>query len=156
LDSAGEYPAPEARARALSGRGKSGLTLDLNEPLACGEAESAIICFQMADKDLVFRIKADFLKSLAHPLRLQIIEYLKNKEASVGEMVKAIGVEQSGLSKHLSILRMAGILSSRQEKATVFYSIRDNDIFHVLRPIAEILRKKLKESQGVLAHLGQL
>ncbi|HAM36475.1 MAG TPA: ArsR family transcriptional regulator [Elusimicrobia bacterium] len=110
----------------------------------------------MADKDLVFRIKADFLKSLAHPLRLQIIEYLKNKEASVGEMVKAIGVEQSGLSKHLSILRMAGILSSRQEKATVFYSIRDNDIFHVLRPIAEILRKKLKESQGVLAHLGQL
>ena len=110
----------------------------------------------MADKDLVFKIKADFLKSLAHPLRLQIIEHLKHKEASVGEMVKAIGVEQSGLSKHLSILRMAGILSSRQEKATVFYSIRDSDIFHVLRPIAEILRKKLKESQSVLAHLGRV
>ena len=110
----------------------------------------------MNNKDLVFKIKADFLKSVAHPLRLQIIEYLKNKEASVGEMVKAIGVEQSGLSKHLSILRMAGIVSSRQEKATVFYSIRDGDIFHVLRPIAEILRKKLKESQNVLAHLGQV
>ena len=110
----------------------------------------------MADKDLVFKIKADFLKSLAHPLRLQIIEHLKDKEASVGEMVKAIGVEQSGLSKHLSILRTAGIVSSRQEKAAVFYSIRDGDIFHVLRPIAEILRKKLKESQSVLAHLGQV
>ena len=110
----------------------------------------------MNDKDLVFKIKADFLKSLAHPLRLQIIEYLKNKEASVGEMVKAIGVEQSGLSKHLSILRLAGIVSSRQEKATVIYSIRDNDIFQVLRPIADILRKKLSESQGMLAHLGQV
>jgi len=110
----------------------------------------------MDNKGLVFKIKADFLKSLAHPLRLQVIEYLKKKEASVGEMVKAIGVEQSGLSKHLSILRMAGILSSRQEKAVVFYSVRDSDIFHVLRPISEILRKKLKESQGVLEHLGQV
>ncbi|MCX5797200.1 MAG: metalloregulator ArsR/SmtB family transcription factor [Elusimicrobia bacterium] len=110
----------------------------------------------MKDKNLVFKIKADFLKSLAHPLRLQIIEHLKSREASVGEMVKGLGVEQSGLSKHLSILRMAGILSSRQEKATVFYSVRDADIFHVLRPIAEILRKKLKESQSVLAHLGQV
>jgi ArsR family transcriptional regulator len=110
----------------------------------------------MKDKNLVFKIKADFLKSLAHPLRLQIIEHLKNREASVGEMVKGIGVEQSGLSKHLSILRVAGILSSRQEKAAVFYSVRDNDIFHVLRPIAEILRKKLKESQSVLAHLGRV
>ena len=110
----------------------------------------------MSNKDLVFKIKADFLKSLAHPLRLQIIEYLKDKEASVGEMVKAMGVEQSGLSKHLSILRMAGMVSSRQEKATVFYSVRDNDIFHVLRPIAEILRKKFKESQNLLAHLDQV
>jgi len=110
----------------------------------------------MSNKDLIFKIKADFLKSLAHPLRLQIIEYLKDKEASVGEMVKAIGVEQSGLSKHLSILRLAGIVSSRQEKATVFYSVRDSDIFHVLRPIAEILRKKFKESQSLLSHLGQV
>jgi ArsR family transcriptional regulator len=110
----------------------------------------------MNNEDLIFKIKADFLKSLAHPFRLQIIEYLKNKEASVGEMVKAIGVEQSGLSKHLSILRMAGLVSSRQEKATVFYSIRDRAIFHVLRPIAEILRKKFKESQSLLAHLGQV
>ncbi|MFA6092667.1 MAG: metalloregulator ArsR/SmtB family transcription factor [Elusimicrobiota bacterium] len=110
----------------------------------------------MANKELVFKIKSDFLKSLAHPVRLEIIEYLKNREASVGEMVKAVGVEQSGLSKHLSVLRMAGILSSRQEKVTVFYSIRDRDIYQVLRPIAEILRKKLKESQDVLAQLGKV
>ena len=110
----------------------------------------------MENKDLVFKIKADFLKSLAHPIRLQIIEYLKNKEASVGELVKALGVEQSNISKHLTILRMAGMVSPRQEKAAVFYSVRDSDIFHVLRPIAEILRKKLKESQDVLAHLGRV
>ncbi len=108
------------------------------------------------NEELVFKIKADFLKSLAHPIRLEIIEYLKKKEASVGAMVKELGVEQSGLSKHLAILRQAGILASRQEKVTVFYSVRDHDIFNVLRPIAEILRKKLSESAAVLEQLGRL
>src|SRR5579863_3786834 len=103
-----------------------------------------------ANEELVFKIKADFLKCLAHPARLAIIEYLKSKEASVGQMVQALQVEQSGLSKHLSLLRQAGIVSSRPEGVTVYYSIRDKDIFLVLRPIAEILRKKLQESQDVL------
>ncbi len=109
----------------------------------------------MLETSLVFKIKADFLKALGHPLRLAVIEHLKNRESSVGQMVKALGVEQSSLSKHLAILREAGIVTSRQEKVTVFYSIRDRDIFKVLRPIAEMLRKKLREGQRALAHLGE-
>lgn len=105
--------------------------------------------------EIVFKIKADFLKSLAHPSRLAIIEHLKNGEATVGQMVGRLGIEQSGLSKHLAILRQAGILASRQERASVYYSIKDRDIFNVLRPIAEILRKKLKESESLLGRLGK-
>lgn len=107
----------------------------------------------MAGKDLVFKIKADLLKSLAHPSRLAILEYLKNKESSVGEMVVKLGMEQSGLSKHLSILKQVGILNSRQEKVTVYYSVRDKDIFIVLRKISEILMKKFREGEDVLKHL---
>jgi len=110
---------------------------------------------EMPDAELVFKIKADFLKSMAHPVRLAIIEHLKDKEASVGQMAGALGVEQSSLSKHLALLRQAGIVTSRQEKVTVYYSIRDRDIFQMLRPIAEMLRKKLRESQKVLAQLGR-
>lgn len=108
----------------------------------------------MASEELVFKIKADFLKCLAHPARLAVIEYLRTREASVGHIVSALKLEQSGLSKHLSLLRQAGIVTSRQEGVTVYYSIRDRDIFHVLRPIAEILRKRLRESQVVLGQLG--
>lgn len=39
-------------------------------------------------------------------------------------MVASLGIEQSGLSKHLSVLKRAGILTSRQEKVTVFYNER--------------------------------
>ncbi len=105
--------------------------------------------------EMVFKIKADFLRSLAHPARLAIIEHLKKGESTVGDMVSALGMEQSGLSKHLAILRQTGILVSRQEKINVYYSIRDRDIFNILRPIAEILRKRLRESTEILNSLGK-
>ncbi len=106
--------------------------------------------------ELVFKIKTDFLRSLAHPTRLAIIEYLKRGESTVGQMVTDLGLEQSGLSKHLSTLRQAGILSSRQEKVSVYYTIKDKEIFDVLRPIAEILKRKLKESEHILSGLGKM
>lgn len=111
---------------------------------------------QIAASEMVFKIKADFLKSLAHPARLAIIEYLKKGEATVGQMVNDLGMEQSGLSKHLATLRQAGILSSRQERVNVYYAVKDKDIFLVLRPIAEILRKKLQESEQLLSSLGRM
>ncbi|MFC1522563.1 ArsR/SmtB family transcription factor [Elusimicrobiota bacterium] len=105
---------------------------------------------------MVFRIKADFLKSLARPARLAIVEHLRKKrELSVGQMVNDLRIEQSGLSKHLVALRQAGILTCRQERTTVYYSIKNRDIFNVLRPIAEILRKRLKESEHLLNILGK-
>ena len=106
-------------------------------------------------EEMVFKIKADFLKGLGHPVRLQIIEYLKDKELSVGKLEMVLGVEQSNLSRHLAVLRELGILQARQEKTTVYYSIHDPDIFKVLRPMAEILRKKFKRSEKLLAHLGK-
>jgi len=108
----------------------------------------------MSGEDLVFKVKADLLKSLAHPSRLAILEYLRSREASVGEMVTKLGIEQSGLSKHLAILRQAGILCSRQEKVTVYYTIKNKDIFIVLRTISQILMKKFREGENVLKQLA--
>lgn len=108
----------------------------------------------LTDK-LVFKIKADFLRSLAHPVRLEVIEHLRKGESSVGRMVQELSVEQSALSKHLAILRQAGIVKPRQEKVTVYYSIRDRAIFRVLRPIARILSKRLEESRAILDRLSQ-
>ena len=106
-------------------------------------------------EDMVYKVKADFLRALSHPVRLKIIETLKHGEKSVSAVVKQLGVEQSSLSRHLLALRDTGILKSRQERTTVYYGIRNHDIFQVLRPIAMMLRKKFKESERVLATLGK-
>ena len=109
----------------------------------------------MAGDTFVFKLKADFLKALAHPARLKIIDCLRKRECSVGQLVKLLEMEQSGLSKHLALLKQAGILRSRQEKVTVYYSIRDRDVFTVLRPVSNILKRKLQEGQKVLSYLGR-
>ncbi len=104
---------------------------------------------------MVYKVKADFLRVLGHPIRLKLIEELKLGEKSVGYLVEKLKIGQSSISRHLLALRNAGILSSRQEKTTVYYSIADHDIFHVLRPVAVMLRKKFKESESVLTTLGK-
>ena len=105
--------------------------------------------------DVVLKIKADFLAALASPVRLAVIEELRGGESSVGRMVERLQVEQSSLSKHLAILRHAGIVVSRQHRNTAQYSIRDREIFRILRPIAQILRKRMDESRAVFARLGR-
>jgi len=105
--------------------------------------------------ELAYKIKADFLGSLAHPLRLQIIELLKNGEKNVNSIAKILGVQQSSLSRQLTILREEGILKSRKVGTVIFYSIEDHDIYHVLRPIAEMLYKRLKKTESVLNSLGR-
>lgn len=106
-------------------------------------------------EELAYKIKADFLKVLAHPVRLQIIEFLKDGEKNVGAIVKTLRLPQSSLSRHLLILREGGILKSRQQGTAIYYSIEDHDIFQVLRPIAQMLRKKLKKTETVLSSLGK-
>lgn len=106
-------------------------------------------------EELAYKIKADFLKALAHPVRLQVIELLKDGEKNVGAIVKSLGVPQSSLSRHLLVLREGGILKSRQQGTVIYYDIEDRDTFSVLRPIAEMLRKKLKKTEAVLSSLGK-
>lgn len=110
---------------------------------------------QIFAQDIVYKVKADFLRSLSHPVRLKVIEALKNGEKSVGTLVNEINISQSSLSRHLLALRDAGLLTSRQQKTAVYYKLRDHDIFQVLRPIAIMLRRKFKESERIFNTLGK-
>lgn len=106
-------------------------------------------------EELAYKIKSDFLHTLAHPARLQIIEFLKNGERKAGVIAKHLNIPMSSLSRHLLALKEGGILKSRQQGTAIYYNIEDHDIFQVLRPIAEMLRKKLRKTEVVLNSLGK-
>jgi DNA-binding transcriptional ArsR family regulator len=78
---------------------------------------------------------AEVLKTVAHPVRLRIVELLESGEKSVNEIKELLGVTQPLTSQHLSQMRMRGVLGSRREGTLVYYSIANQDVVKVIHCI---------------------
>jgi ArsR family transcriptional regulator len=63
------------------------------------------------------------MKAMAHPTRLFILDKLKEREHCVCELQELIGADISTVSRHLSVLKNAGIISSRKQNNMVFYNL---------------------------------
>ena len=94
-------------------------------------------------------VRSNYLKTLAHPVRLEILEYLHEGEKYVGDIVSYIGIGQSNVSRHLAALKNSGVLHSRQEGSNVYYSVSDERVFRVLRLVNTILKSTLKEKASL-------
>ncbi|MGB9977384.1 ArsR/SmtB family transcription factor [Thermovenabulum sp.] len=83
--------------------------------------------------------KLRFLESLSDKTRLRIVEALKEKEKTVSQLVEELGATQSNISGHLRLLKISGILKSRQEGKYVYYSLRSEAIKDFLLNLEEIM-----------------
>jgi DNA-binding transcriptional ArsR family regulator len=77
-----------------------------------------------ADAQAEYKAQARILKALAHPSRLFIVDELSRGERCVCELTDMIGVEMPTVSRHLSQLKVAGILEDEKRGAQVFYRLR--------------------------------
>ena len=76
---------------------------------------------------------ASKLRALAHPLRIAIIELLdQKKELNVTQIYGHLKIEQATASHHLNILKNKGILNSRRDGKSTYYSIRPNSILKIV------------------------
>jgi ArsR family transcriptional regulator len=71
-----------------------------------------------------YKNQARIIKALAHPTRLFIVDELSRGERCVCELTDMVGVEMPTVSRHLSLLRNAGILEDDKRGAQVFYRLR--------------------------------
>lgn len=106
---------------------------------------------QIGAEEELTRLQAEFCKGMAHPKRIQILRALKSGEKSVGELSKATGIRQANLSQHLTILRQFGLLESRREGTTIYYSISDKRIVEACDIVRSCIGERLKRSQLALA-----
>lgn len=83
----------------------------------------------MEDKSL--RLVAERFRVMGDPLRLRLLHIIKEGERSVGSLVDLTGASQANVSKHLQILRRAGLVERRKDGLMAFYSIADPSIFHL-------------------------
>ncbi|PCJ03157.1 MAG: transcriptional regulator [Alphaproteobacteria bacterium] len=79
------------------------------------------------------RDAANLLKALSNEKRLLIACALYKGEKSVGELEEIVGLSQSALSQHLARLRRDNLVSTRREAQTIYYSLRDEAIGHVMQ-----------------------
>jgi DNA-binding transcriptional ArsR family regulator len=102
----------------------------------------------------VYQMKAEFFRILGHPVRVRILELLKDGERTVGDLQSELQMDSSGTSQHLGVLRKHGILEARREGTSVYYTVRDPRIFQLLEVSRQILTSSLTESHAVLGELS--
>ncbi|MFB9885030.1 ArsR/SmtB family transcription factor [Balneatrix alpica] len=81
---------------------------------------------------------AQFLKALSNESRLLILCYLDGKELSVTELNRQLDLSQSALSQHLAVLRRDGLVQTRRESQTIYYSLKDDrarQLIHTLHQL---------------------
>lgn len=71
----------------------------------------------------LYEARANIIKALSHPSRLFIVDMLKIGSRTVGELTEMIGADTSTVSKHLSVLKNAGIVDDEKKGTSVYYSL---------------------------------
>ncbi len=101
----------------------------------------------------IYKLKAEFFKTLSHPARIRILELLAAGEHSVSELMPELGLEASHLSQQLAVLRRAGLVVGRKQGNNVRYSIASPDVAELLLLARRILTSLLTDQMGLLADL---
>jgi len=97
-----------------------------------------------------YEARAKIARALAHPSRLLILEALGEREMCVCDLTELVGADQSTVSKHLSILRQAGLVEDRKEGAMRVYRVTFTCLDGFFRCIETVLRQNLKAQQELV------
>ncbi len=106
----------------------------------------------MAGKDYFLEVQAKIFKALGHPSRLKMVEGLLDGELCVCELRKMVGSDISTVSKHLNILKEAGILQDERRGTNIYYSLRMKCVAGFLGCVGNFVTERLEEQ---IKALGQ-
>ena len=99
---------------------------------------------------LRYEAQAKIIKAMAHPSRLLIIDELHKQERCVGELTEMIGADASTVSKHLSVLKNAGLVADEKRGNSIFYSLRVPCIMDFMGCVENVLSANAKEHNKIL------
>lgn len=94
--------------------------------------------------------KAEFFKALAHPIRIRILDCLRDGEKCVNELSEILQIEPANVSQQLAILRVRGIVLGRKSGSNVYYSVADPMIFRLLDVAKSIFNNHLVGVREIL------
>ena len=86
------------------------------------------------------KIRSQILKALAHPARVLIVDALNKGDRCVCELNELVDIDQSNISRHLAVLKRAGIIADRRDGMRVFYHLKAPCILKALKCAVEVMR----------------
>jgi len=98
----------------------------------------------------IYELHAQMCKVFTSPKRLEILNLLRNKELSVGQVSKKANIRQANISQHLSILREKGIVKTRRAGKTIYYSLANPKIIKAFDIIREMLWERLAQNDKLI------
>lgn len=95
-----------------------------------------------------FRLHAELCKVFTDPKRLMVLEALRAGECSVGELAGMVGMSLPNASQHLSVLRHAGLVATRRDGTTVFYTLAEPRIAQACDIVHQIVLDRMPEARS--------
>jgi len=102
---------------------------------------------------MLYEKQAEVAGAIAHPIRLAILDFLRERERCVCDIATAVGSERSNVSRHLSVMVNAGILDSRKEGLNVYYRLKCPCILDFFSCISKVLRQNIREQGKIFRRL---
>ena len=93
----------------------------------------------------VVELVARRFRVIGEPMRIRILDRLRDGEASVAELTEALGASQQNVSKHLGVLHEAGILSRRKLGTSTLYAIEDDSVLELCEQVCGGLRRQFSD-----------
>lgn len=93
--------------------------------------------------------KAELFKALGHPIRIRILELLRNGERTVSDLQAALAIDAGSVSQHLAVLRSRQLVVGRKEGTSVYYRVSDPQVFDLLDAARAIFDRHLITLQGM-------
>jgi ArsR family transcriptional regulator len=97
-----------------------------------------------------YEARARIGKALAHPSRLLILEALSDRQVSVCELTRLVGADQSTVSKHLAVLKQAGLVADRKAGTMAFYRLKVRCLRGFWECVESVLKENLKTPQAAV------
>lgn len=104
-------------------------------------------------EQLLFERQAEVAKAIAHPLRIAIVNFLKDGEQCVCDIAEHIGSERSNVSRHLSVMLNAGLLEYRKEGLKVIYRLKCACIVDFFSCVSRVLKQQAQDNERLLRAL---
>ena len=93
---------------------------------------------------------AQRFRVLGEPMRIKLLDRLREGDTTVGELQHALGASQQNVSKHLGILHSAGMVSRTKQRTSVVYAISDQTVFELCDQVCGGVRRQLQELDAIL------